>query len=65
MLKPKPIKLKKAAEMLGVSVSSIRQGCAGTESLRVFKRPGCRLLFTWDKDVERLLQKRETVREEV
>ena len=56
-LLPKPIKIKKAAEMLDISVDSIRKRCAGTESLRLFKRGG--LWFTFLADVEKLLKKDE------
>jgi len=59
----KPIKISVAARMLGVSVSSVYQRKAGTESLPLFRRKNCKLWFTYRQDVEKLLKQSESENE--
>ncbi len=56
LLKPRLqlIKLAEAAKILGCSMSSIREKKAGTAGLKIYRRPGSRLLFVDKQEVEKL-----------
>ncbi len=56
LLKPRLqlIKLAEAAKIIGCSMSSIRQKKAGTAELKIYRRPGSRLLFVDKREVEKI-----------
>jgi hypothetical protein len=58
----KVIKISIAAEMLGISASSIRQGKAGTNELTLFKYPSRERLYCYEDEVERLISSVVVVR---
>ncbi len=58
----KIIKVGVAAKMLGISLSAIRQGKAGTKDLTLLKFPNSNRLYCYEDEVERLISSMVVVR---